>query len=131
MFEPSDPLPKPDDIQKFFESWWRVGSAIVGTLVSVLAVLNISPPTSYFIAVPLTVAGIGLAIYLYRWQVREKTKQDATKAGLNARGPTAAPGAFRGLRRFLRGETLPGPQRRRDAAQLLRQVTHRISRLLL
>jgi hypothetical protein len=121
---PSPTLPDPADLQKFFENWWRTGSTIVVTLAGALISLQISSPVAYAIAVAVTLIGIVVAIILYRREAQGRAKDDAINRGIEKRSPGTAGGAFRGLRRFLRGELLPGPQRRRDAAQLLRQVVH-------
>src|ERR1700752_4619129 len=122
---PRNKLPDPADIQKFFENWWKTASAIVATLVSALGSIQIPSPVAYLIAVPITITGIAIAVILYRRDARRGEKDSALKEGLVNKPASQPPGgAFRGLRRLLRGEFLPGPQRRRDAAQLSRQIVH-------
>jgi hypothetical protein len=121
---PTPALPDPADLQKFFENWWRTGSTIVATLAGALISLQISSPVAYAVAVAVTVIGIALAIVLYRREARGREKDEEVKQGIGNKSLGSTEGAFRGLRRFLRGELLPGPQRRRDAAQLFRQVIH-------
>jgi hypothetical protein len=118
-----DKLPDPADLQKFFENWWRTAGTIITTIAAALGSLQITPPTNYIIAGVITVAGLAIAIFLYRRDVQRREKAEQTEREVKNAHATAA-NAFRGLRRFLRGETLPGIQRRRQAAQLSRQVMH-------
>jgi hypothetical protein len=114
-------LPDPLELQKFFEAWWRTGSTIVVTLAGVLASLQIPSSLAYIIALGVTGIGIAFAIAVHRREARARERDEVTKEKTSS-NPLG--GAFRGLRRFLRGELLPGPQRRRDGAQLLRQIVH-------
>jgi hypothetical protein len=114
---------RPNDIQKFFEAWWRTGTAIVGTIATALAALKIPSDIAYAIAIIVFAAGTAAAIIAYRREVRQKDQNEPSVLGADNKLRSKA-GGFRGLRRFLRGERLPGPQRRRDAAQLFRQIDH-------
>jgi hypothetical protein len=64
MPDPKLTLPDPADLQKFFESWWRTGSAIIATIAGALVSLQISSPTAYAIAVAVTVIGIAVAVFV-------------------------------------------------------------------
>jgi hypothetical protein len=116
-------LPDPADLQKHFESWWRTASSIVGTIATALAALNLPTSIAYFIAAAVTITGIVIAIVFYRRDLASKEKDAAADRAVHDSKATTA-SAFRGLRRFLRGEFLPGPRRRKVAAQLQLQVTH-------
>jgi NACHT domain len=121
MTLPDNNLPEPADLQKFFENWWRTGSTIVTTIAAALGSLQISAPANYIIASIVTIAGLGGAILLYRRDVRRRVKAKETEQEIKDAKTTSA-SAFRGLKRFLRGDTLPGMQRRRQAALLSAQV---------
>jgi hypothetical protein len=125
------PLPNPEDIKKFFESWWQTASTIIGTIVGALAVFQIPSTVAYAIAVPLVLGGIGLTIIIFRRESKRREKDARTLEAITATRQDSGGAAFRGLRRFRKGESLPGPQRRREAAQLLNQVTHHDFRIAL
>lgn len=115
-------LPDPDQIRKFFESWWATGSSIVGTLVAALTVLQIPSQVAYAIAVSITVIGLTATVVMFRRESKDRMlKSDASRRILNSAQSSQA--AFRGLRRFRKGELLPGLQRRREAAQLFDAIT--------
>src|ERR1044072_3434590 len=118
-----DKLPDPADLQKFFESWWRTAGTIITTIAAALGSLQITSPTNYIIAGVIAVAGLAIAIFLYRRDVQRRERAEQAEREVKDAHATAS-NAFRGLRRFLRGETLPWGQRRRQAAQLSRQLMH-------
>lgn len=114
-------FPEPEDLQKVFENWWRAVGAIAGTIAAALGSLQIGAPTNYIIAAAVTVVGLTIAIVLFRKDARNRDKAEEDKASSQQ---VIVGGAFRGLRRFLLGDTLPGIQRRRQAAQLSRQIVN-------
>jgi hypothetical protein len=114
-------LPDPEQIKKLFESWWQTGSSIFATLLAALTALQIPSPWARAIALAAVVIGLTASIVVYRWQrKRSQTAVRDTAPVLDGSQQTGA--AFRGLRRFRRGEVLPGQQRRQEAAQLLSEV---------
>lgn len=112
-------FPDPDQIRKFFESWWGTVSAIFVAIAGPLLALQIPSQIAYGVAAALTAIGLAAVVIMYR---RDAKRASIAKVDTAPLSEAAAPGAFRGLRRFRRGEKLPGPQRRRDAAQLLAEV---------
>jgi hypothetical protein len=112
-------LPDPEELLKFFQGWWRTGSTIVGTFAAALISANISSPTAYVVSTVVVVLGISATIFVYQREAKGRETDQASKDALSK----SAQGAFRGLRRFLRGERLPGPQRRREGIRPVRVST--------
>lgn len=121
MTPPDNKLPDPNDLQKFFEGWWRTGVSIGTTIASALGSLKIPEPANYIIAGAITIAGLAISVFIYRRDARQREKAKEQQQKIE---PVVAAGAFRGLKRFLRGDVLPGPGRRTQAAQLARQIVH-------
>ena len=107
MTETPSHLPDPAQLKKIFEDWWGTASTIVASIVSALTALKLDSPVAYGIAVPLTVACLAAAVVMYRRDIARQRMRSATGQTAVATFSGSAAGAFRRLRRFRRGETLP------------------------
>jgi hypothetical protein len=124
MTDSKSTLPNPADLQKLFDDWWRAGSTVITTIAGALAALQIPSSIGYPIAGVVTVGGMVAAVVLHRRQLRRNKQGEALERAGRSEPHGVDGGAFRGLRRFLRGEQLPGPKRRQDAAQLFQRVVY-------
>lgn len=115
-------FPNPAEIGKFFQDWWQLLSAIVTALAGALITINVESSLAHIIASALTIVGLTLVFVLYRKASRQRNRIDSVEKEIGKENSTAT--SFRGLRRFLRGEQLPGSQRRALATQLFRQIVH-------
>ncbi|SEN57548.1 ATP-binding protein [Bradyrhizobium sp. OK095] len=118
MSSPADKAPDSREFLKLVEAWKRTIASLGTTIASAGGSFFKIPEPANQIAAFL-IAGVGLLIsfLIYRRDARQHTaaKQKKTET-------STAAGAFRGLRRFLRGDELPGSVRRVQAIHLAREI---------
>ncbi|MET3906315.1 hypothetical protein ABID59_000636 [Bradyrhizobium sp. S3.3.6] len=118
MSLPADKAPDAREFLKLVEAWKRTIASLGTTIASASgSFIKIPEPANQIVAFIIAGAGLLISFLIYRRDARQQAAAKQKKVETS----TAA-GAFRGLRRFLRGDELPGSVRRIQATQLTRQI---------
>lgn len=120
----NDSAPDPQKVLKFISDWKEVFTAASSMIGGGLVYIKVPGDRAALIGGAITLIGLAITGFLYRARVKAQEQRQADEI-VRERSETKAGAAFRGLRRYLRGQQLPCKDRRDRANDLLRYVEQR------